>query len=135
MLAWQIALIGFSSLYTCNTLLLSSKASYHINESTLNLIGVCLIGSMCLIILVYVILMSCYFFNAMCHVVAGWIFLVVLTFSYWQHQDRQFKLFTYISNILFINSIVIIYCLSAFSFSFFSLFRYNMENTDKFKSK
>ncbi len=34
MLAWQIALIGFSSLYTCNTLLLSSTPSYHISEST-----------------------------------------------------------------------------------------------------
>lgn len=89
MLAWQIALIGFSALYTCNNLFLSPQATYHINESTLDLIGVCFISSMCLIILVYIILMSCYFFNAMCHVIAGWIFLVVLTFSYWQHQDQR----------------------------------------------
>jgi len=97
MLAWQIALIGYSSLYTCNTLLLSTKPLYHLNESTLDLIGVSLIGSMCLIILVYIILMSCYFFNTMCHVVAGWIFLVLLTFSYWQHQNQQSSYLLHIS--------------------------------------
>jgi hypothetical protein len=90
MLAWQIALIGFSSLYTCKALLLlSSKTPYQINESTLDLIGVCLIGSMCIITIIYIVLMSCFFVNAMCHVIAGWIFLVLLTFSYWQHQGQQ----------------------------------------------
>ena len=97
MLAWQIALIGFSSLYTCKKLLLTSKTFYHIDETTLDIIGICLISSMCLIILIYIILMSCYFFNAMCHVIAGWIFLVLLTFSYWQHQKSQTNSLLYIS--------------------------------------
>lgn len=111
MLAWQIALIGFSSLYTCSTLLPATKVSYHINESTLDLIGVCLIGSMCLIILVYVTLMSCYFFNAMCHVVAGWIFLVLLTFSYWQHQNQQSGYLLHISFYLSTALLSFIVCL------------------------
>ncbi len=111
MLAWQIALIGFSSLYTCNTLLLSSKPSYHISESTLDLIGVSLIGSMCLIILVYIILMSCFFFNTMCHVVAGWIFLVLLTFSYWQHQDNRSSYLLHISFYLATALLSFIVCL------------------------
>lgn len=90
MLAWQIALIGFVSLYTCNILLSSSsKSSYHITESTLDLVGVALIGCMCLIALIYIILVSCFFCNTVCHVVAGWIFLVLLTFSYWQHRDPK----------------------------------------------
>ncbi|CAF3704751.1 unnamed protein product [Adineta steineri] len=96
MLAWQIALIGYSSLYTCKSLL-STKSLYHINESTLDIIGVCFIAIMCLITIVYIILMSCFFFNAMCHVIAGWIFLVLLTFSYWQHQDQQSSYLLHIS--------------------------------------
>ncbi len=111
MLAWQIALIGFSSLYTCNTLLLSSNPSYHINESTLDLIGVCLIGSMCFIIIIYIILMSCLFFNTMCHVVAGWIFLVLLTFSYWQHQDQKSSYLLHISFYLATALLSFIVCL------------------------
>lgn len=89
MLAWQISLVGLSSLYACNTVLLPSKSLAHLSESTLELIGICLIGALCIIALVYIILMSCLFFNALCHVIAGWIFLVILTFSYWQHHDQQ----------------------------------------------
>ena len=89
MFAWQIALIGFSALYACNTVSFPSKSLVHLSPDTLDLIGVCLIGSMCIIALVYVILMSYLFFNALCHVIAGWIFLVLLTFSYWQHQNHH----------------------------------------------
>ena len=89
MLAWQIALVGFVSLYTCNTLLSSSTSAYHITESTLDLVGVALISCMCLISIIYIIVVSCLFCNTVCHVIAGWILLVVLTFSYWQHQDPK----------------------------------------------
>ncbi|UJR27672.1 hypothetical protein I4U23_008952 [Adineta vaga] len=96
MLAWQIALIGFSSLYACKSFLLS-KPNFQISDSTLDLIGVCLIASICVITLVYIILMSCFFFNTMCHVVAGWIFLAIITFSYWQHQDQHSSYLLHIS--------------------------------------
>ncbi|CAF4335496.1 unnamed protein product, partial [Rotaria socialis] len=80
MLAWQITLVAYSSLYACNRVLLSSSTvSNEINELTLNLISICLIGSMCIIAIFYILIMSCCFSNTMCHVVAGWIFLVLLT--------------------------------------------------------
>lgn len=86
MLAWQAALVGFTSLYICNTLSLPYKIFDQINESTLNLIGLCLIGSICLIALIYIIVVSCCLRNSMHHVIAGWIFLAVLTSSYWLNQ-------------------------------------------------
>lgn len=89
MFAWQIALIGFSALYACNMAKDSSKSLINLSEQTLDVIGVSLIGSMCLIALIYIILMSYLFFNALCHVVAGWIFLDLLTFSYWQDRSHS----------------------------------------------
>lgn len=86
MLAWQISLIGFSALYTCNSLVFPAQ---HLSQSTIELIGVGMISALCLIALVYTILMSCFFFNTLCHVLAGWIFLVFLTFSYWQHHQEN----------------------------------------------
>ncbi|CAF0874467.1 unnamed protein product [Rotaria sordida] len=89
MLAWQVVLIVFSSLYAYNTLLLPSKTLNQINESTLNLIGLYLIGSICIIAIIYIILMLCLFSNTLYHVIAGWIFLVLLIFSYWYEDDHQ----------------------------------------------
>ncbi|CAF5219835.1 unnamed protein product, partial [Rotaria magnacalcarata] len=91
MLAWQITLVAYSSLYACNRVLLSSSStvSNEINESTLNLISICLIGSMCIIAIFYILIMSCCFSNTMCHVVAGWIFLILLTIIHWYYHNHQ----------------------------------------------
>ena len=89
MLAWQMALIGFSSLYVYNALLSSSKESIQIDESTLSLIGISLLGSMCVILVIYILFGLCLFSNIICHIIAGWILLLLLSLSYWQHQDFQ----------------------------------------------
>jgi len=86
MFAWQLSLIGFSSLYACNNLVFPGQ---HLSQTTIDSIGVAMIGALCLFALVYTIIMSCLFFNTLCHILAGWIFLVFLTFSYWQHQDEH----------------------------------------------
>lgn len=102
MLAWQIALIGYSSLYICNTLLLSSssKALTEIHESVLNIFALCLIGSICTIGILYIIFMSCCFSNIICHIIAGWVLFVLLSINHWYYQDSK-------SNPLLINSFYI----------------------------
>ncbi|CAF2350339.1 unnamed protein product [Rotaria sp. Silwood2] len=121
MLAWQTALISFSSLYACNTLLLPSKTFNQINESTLNIIGLCLIGSICIIAIIYIILMLCLFSNAICHVIAGWIFLVVLAFSYWYEHDHQTNFLLLISFYVLTALLLFIVCLHLV-FTFFHYF-------------
>ncbi|CAF0830086.1 unnamed protein product [Rotaria sp. Silwood1] len=111
MLAWQTALIGFSSLYAYNTLLLPSKILNQINESTLNLIGLCLISSICIIAIIYIILMLCLFSNTICHIIAGWIFLVLLTFSYWYEHEHQINFILLISFYLLTALLLFIVCL------------------------